>query len=98
MEYNGWTNYATWRVKLENFDDTTELYYYWDSLGKPNAYDFGQQLKENIENTIEEQTEPNNIAQDYAFAFINDVNWTEIADALLDDFQYEDGYELKSYS
>lgn len=74
--YNGWTNYATWRVNLEVFDGMDIM----DYLG-PCA-DIGtlsMRMKEYAENIIEDQTSENSIAQSYALAFLADVNWYEIA-------------------
>lgn len=65
--YNGWTNYATWRVNLEFFDDGA-LEYYHDA----NSY------HKYVESVIKEQT--SGIALDYALAFLADVNWHEIAE------------------
>lgn len=67
-KYNGWTNYATWRINLEMFDGC-ESYYSAD-----NAREF---VEECIEQTSEE-----GIARDYALAFISDVNWHEISEHL----------------
>jgi len=64
--YNGWTNYATWRVNLEMFDGS-EMYWSADSA------------REFVEEIIYEST-PEGIARDYALAFISDVNWHEIAE------------------
>ena len=66
MKYNGWTNYATWRVNLEMFDGS-DLYWTADS-----ARDF-------VEEIIIDST-PEGVARDYALAFISDVNWHEIAE------------------
>jgi hypothetical protein len=63
--YNGWTNYATWRVNLEMFDGSEET---WTA---DSARDF-------VEDVIIDST-PDGIARDYALAFISDVNWHEIA-------------------
>ena len=74
--YNGWTNYATWRVNLEVFDGMDIM----DYLG-PCA-DIGtlsMRMKEYAQNIIEDQTSENSIAQSYALAFLADVNWYEIA-------------------
>ncbi len=74
--YNGWTNYATWRVNLEIFDGMDIM----DYLG--SCADIGTlslRMKEYAENIIEDQTSENSIAQSYALAFLADVNWYEIA-------------------
>lgn len=65
-KYNGWTNYATWRVNLEMFDGS-DLYWTAES-----ARDF-------VEEIIIDST-PEGVARDYALAFISAVNWHEIAE------------------
>lgn len=65
--YNGWTNYATWRVHLEIFDGS---YGPWDH----------HSAKEFAEECIY-ATSKEGIARDYALAFLSDVNWHEIAEA-----------------
>lgn len=70
-KYNGWTNYATWRVHLEVFDGCNDL---------PNDPDF---LKEYVEEVLEAEAE--GMALSYALAFISDVNWHEIAEYMHDE-------------
>ena len=78
--YNGWANYATWRVNLEVFDGQSAADF---GLQHQDAYGAGQALKEYVEETIEMST-TEGIARDYAYAFIADVNWWEIAQHLID--------------
>jgi hypothetical protein len=66
-KYNGWTNYATWRVNLEFFDDNN----YFDT-----DYRCADDCRQFVESYIEETSE--GIARDYALAFTSDVNWDEI--------------------
>ena len=82
--YNGWTNYATWRVNLEIFDggDFTHL-----SQGA-ELYQFGNELREHAEELVC-GTVSEGLAHDYALAFLADVNWTEIAKHQLEDYQTE---------
>ena len=63
--YNGWANYATWRINLECFDG-------WEDELTPES------AEELVEELIFEQTSEG-IARDYALAFIAQVDWTEIA-------------------
>jgi len=81
--YNGWTNYATWRVNLEIFDGASCNDYYIGSFLEP--YDVGLALKEHAEEFIE-QSSPEGLARDYAMAFLSDVNWYEIAEHLIEDY------------
>lgn len=85
--YNGWTNYATWRVNLEmfngnDFDD-------WCDLKTCDPYDFAQQLREYADDIVSEFGELDGLAVDYARAFLSDVNWYEIAQHILDDAKAE---------
>jgi hypothetical protein len=81
--YNGWTNYATWRINLELFDDSSFLEhdgYSWD-----DTYDLKNELCEYVEEFIIESTREG-LARDYALAFLQDVNWYEIAEHLQRDY------------
>ena len=79
-EYNGWTNYATWRVRLEMFDS-----YDGASDNDLDAYDLGQNLREMALETVAEQA--SGLALDYAEAFLSDVNWFEIAEHMIEDYR-----------
>lgn len=63
--YNGWSNYATWRINLEVFDggDYTDM--------------AACEMRELVEELIENETSEG-LARDYAMAFIADVDWMEI--------------------
>lgn len=78
QKYNGWTNYATWRVNLEIFDGIAWLDQFDDGI---SVYDASKLLKEYAEELIE-QTSKEGLARDYALAFLSDVNWREIAESM----------------
>ena len=80
--YNGWTNYATWRVNLEIFDDI-DTDNWAEDIESLSQYEFGQYLKDYVEQFLETD---NQLAESYAFAFINDVNWSEIASHIVDTY------------
>ena len=80
--YNGWTNYATWRVNLEIFDGIDPSEMDWHKLDK---YDLAATLKE-YANELIEMTAGEGLALDYARAFLQDVEWYEIGDAMRDAF------------
>ena len=91
-KYNGWTNYATWRVNLEMFDGANWNDYYIGSF--PEPYDLGLALKEHTQDLIYEAGGGDgNIAVDYALAFLSDVNWYEIAEHMIED-NIEENQEL----
>ena len=82
-KYNGWTNYATWRVNLEMFDGIDMTDYGWHKL-EPN--ELASAMQEWAETIICDYKTETNLAQDYALAFLSEVNWQEIAQHLIDDY------------
>ena len=79
-QYNGWTNYATWRVNLEIFDGTTlrDL-----SLHHRDLWEVKSALKEYAQDTIEHDCK-NDLTLSYARAFLDDVDWHEIAQHMME--------------
>jgi len=79
-EYNGWTNYATWRVNLEilgdiEFEETVTA----------------AQLIEIVEDCVFNNTvEKDCLAADYARAFIQQVNFYEIAQGINEELNEQD--------
>ena len=82
--YNGWTNYATWRVNLEMFDSMTVL----EFCGRDTVVvsELAAEIKSYAEEMIEEGSQPG-YARSYAFAFLSDVNWWEIANHMIADYE-----------
>lgn len=82
--YNGWSNYATWRINLEIFDGYLLSDFFPDKPDLPTAAEWAQ---EHVEYHLEECGQ--GLVLDYAMAFISDVNWREIAQHLIDDADYK---------
>ena len=79
-EYNGWTNYATWRVNLEILGDI-------QFEDKTSADD----LKEIVEDVVFSQYDGmNSLMYDYASAFISEVNFYEIAENINEELKMLD--------
>lgn len=80
--YNGWTNYATWRVNLEIFDGLTPQ----DITGRnlPAVSELRSALMDYAHEIIDES--PDGLAKDYAKAFLSDVDWWAIANNMLVDY------------
>lgn len=74
QNYNGWTNYATWRINLEVIDGL-------------DIYDATAELLESMAEEIIFGHIPieGTLAEDYARAFLADVNWEEIATHINDE-------------
>lgn len=77
--YNGWTNYATWRINLEIFDGMSVR----DLIGRSTACmsELRDACQEYAEELIE-ATSDEGLARDYALAFLSDVDWWSIANHL----------------
>lgn len=87
-KYNGWTNYATWRVNLEMFD-AINPHYQFGGAAWNDEYDLGLLLKDYAEDYIIDTSAEGSLAQEWAIAFIANVNWTEIASHLIDAYAEE---------
>lgn len=86
--HNGWTNYATWRVRLEIFDgfDPSD---YFSAFDPSDTYGLSKALEEYADQVLFECATVEGLAADYARAFLSDVNWYEIAEHMLDDMKSE---------
>lgn len=84
--YNGWTNYATWRVCLEFFDGFN---YYENYDANIPAYELSTYLRDLVVEHLETETSSytcnheSTFVLSYALAFLNDVNWYEIAEHMI---------------
>ena len=92
-EYNGWTNYETWRIMLEVLDGMT-----LEDFGfRPNEGAATEDIMDDLSNAIEsfvvEHTTinvPDGIALNLMLSFLDKVNWLEIADHLILDWTGSD--------
>ena len=76
--HNGWTNYATWRVNLEIIDG-----YDWYEHEHVDA----DYVKELVEDAVFGSLigNGNGLVEDYANAFLYEVNYHEIAENLINE-------------
>ena len=81
-KYNGWSNYATWRINLELFSDI-DVTDYFDEL--PTT----EMLEEYVENAVFENngiTGHLGLMEDYARAFLCNVDYREIYESITHKF------------
>ena len=84
-DYNGWTNYATWRVNLEilgdiEFEDVVSADY----------------LKEIVEDVVFSNYEiysGSHLVENYARSFISNVNYDEIAKYINEEIDIQIKYD-----
>jgi len=100
-KYNGWTNYATWRINLEMIDDQKD--HYMDEIKdlldvtSPPLNELKltvavyEMIKQDVNHLLEcELHEPeNSFVLNYAMAFVDECNFWEIADHLIMDYWNE---------
>jgi len=87
-KYNGWTNYATWRVNLEMIDGMDPESFGIDTvhdIAGPDTSDVAAAIQSFVDEIMDDG--PDGLAKDYASAFISDVNFYEIAEHLIEDEQ-----------
>lgn len=82
-DYNGWTNYATWRVNLEMIDGLDPSDMGWEKIDR---FDLADTIKEWCLDALEAETNGKDLSlvMSYAMAFLADVNWREIAEHMID--------------
>ena len=88
-KYNGWTNYATWRVNLEILDDFEPIEFY---ATKPEISELVEFLKQYVDDALT-SIDCAGITLDFARAFVSDVNWYEIAQNGIDAYYSEEEEE-----
>lgn len=79
-KYNGWANYATWRVNLEIVEDYANglLHDEYEGQRFEDVGELATHLKEHVEEIVGAPLP--SLAVDYATAFLSDVDWYEIAE------------------
>jgi len=88
QEYNGWSNYATWRVHLEMFDGMDPADLFPDVV---REFDLTEMLLYYAREHIEETS--SGVARDWALAFLSDVNFVQIARHMRDAYPLEEDAE-----
>ncbi len=97
--YNGWTNYETWAVKLwlDNDEGTYDLMRQItrEAMAEPNEWDWEQSddhalrvIEERVKDHLDEYNPLNDqpsVYSDLLNAAMSEVNWREIARAMIDD-------------
>jgi hypothetical protein len=77
--YNGWTNYATWRVHLEMFDQPCG--FLPERFTPQDCKEYCEGYLDGLTDTIAPHS-GYDLLIGWAVAFCDDVNWQEIADSL----------------
>lgn len=93
-QYNGWTNYATWRVNLEMVDSNSWREKKEDGFTYETIGELADAIKWDCELYLGDEAGgyAEGLNHDYAMAFLSDVNWYQIAEYIAEDI---DGIVVK---
>ncbi len=87
--YNGWTNYATWRINLEILGDIQWVEEEIEVLNE-------EMLEDYVENAVFENNGISGhlgLMEDYARAFLNNVNYYEILEYIKENYEHDKATE-----
>jgi len=87
-KYNGWHNYETWRINLEIFDG----YEISNNEFELGSYALKDCLSEYAYEIVMMNI-PEGLCKDYASAFLDAVNWYEIADHLIENYRIDNNIQ-----
>jgi hypothetical protein len=103
-DYNGWTNYETWNVKLWMDNDESTCHYWQEQTdelwkrarenqvwpGSTRKESAAIQLADTLKSECEEnQPEVSGMYADLLGAALSEVTWLEIAENMLEEYQME---------
>jgi len=84
--YNGWTNWETWKVNLELLDGLDAGDLNIEHYTQEEYYEAGQAIEEHVEEWISMEYNANSFVSGIVSGFMSDVNWSEIAKHLIDEW------------
>tara|TARA_B110000305_G_scaffold240002_1_gene309315 strand:+ start:1832 stop:2212 length:381 start_codon:yes stop_codon:yes gene_type:complete len=85
-KHNGWTNYATWRINLEMIGDQ-EFHRdeaYIDECKNGDTYKLSLAMQDYV---LDSLSSDDSLTYDYACAFVAEVNFYEIAEHIISDYE-----------
>ena len=83
--YNGWSNYPTWRINLEILGDIQWVEEEIEILDE-------EMLEDYVENAVFENNGISGhlgLMEDYARAFLANVDYREILESIIENFEYD---------
>ena len=99
--YNGWSNWETWKTNLEILDgmDAQDLgiehYADGETIGTDSAYEAGQVIQEYVGECLEAEYTHHGFIGGIVRDFLNSVNWTELAQGILEQWVIDNPIEIE---
>ena len=91
-EYNGWTNYETWVVKLW-MDNSISAQQHYEELARSCDLDTHSLSKALEQEHDADAPETTGVFNDLLTSALGSVNWYEIADSIVGEIEENDAYE-----
>ena len=84
--YNGWTNWETWKVNLELLDglDASDLNI--EHYTQDEYYEAGQVIEEYVGELISMEYNTDGFVSGIVRGFLSDVSWPELAKCFIDEW------------
>ena len=86
--YNGWTNYATWRVNLEMIDSDYWIEVINEHYQLPELHEFEVVIREFYFKQVDQTVVADSLASSLAYEFLDQVDWRDIARHILKEASY----------
>jgi NADH pyrophosphatase NudC (nudix superfamily) len=80
MSYNGYTNYATWRICLEWIDGSEE--YFSEMIKGRDTGESIEVVRDYIDEMLASESDEGSNVFSYAQAFLNQVDWFEVVEQI----------------
>lgn len=95
MSYNGWSNWETWKTNLEILDgmDASDLCI--DHYEVSEAYEAGSMVADYVGECIGHEYTSDGFTGGIINDFLNTVNWTELAQAILEQWAIDNPKEVE---
>ena len=91
---NGWSNYATWRVNLEILSDHDFAQQVLEGGQLPTIEDLQNIVNETLFGEYRaHNTLTSTLTEDYARAFLDEVNYHEILEHILEEIEMNEEYK-----
>jgi hypothetical protein len=86
--YNGWSNYETWLVKLWMDNDEISYHCYLQMARESiNVYELSKELEQNFDDCF--PLEKSSVYTDLLNSALKEVDWYEIAESLMEEIKEE---------
>jgi hypothetical protein len=93
--YNGWSNWETWKTNLEILDGMTAEDLCIEHFEVSEAYEAGQMIADYVGEVIEAEYTHHGFIGGIVNDFLNSVNWTELAQGILEQWVIDNPVETE---